>query len=139
MSLSLILSLPRQPSTVTCSRLVLAALLSLTDATEECRHELAVIMTEACTNAVMHSTPGSAVDINVTVDDGWCVLEVGNRGHTGRREPMRLPTDALRIGGRGLPLMASFADTMAFLPTAAGHVRLQITKRLSARNADPGP
>ncbi len=137
MSLSLSLTLPRQPSTVTCSRLVLAALLSLTDTTEKCRDELALIMTEACTNAVVHSTPDSTVDITVVVDDGWCSLEIGNRGDAGNGATPRQSVDPLRVGGRGLLLMELFADTMAFLPAGPGQVLLRVTKRLAVGTADP--
>lgn len=134
MNLTMTLSLPRHTSTVACSRAVLTMLLSLAGTTAECRDELAVIMTEACTNAVVHSAPDSGVDISVVIEDGHCVLEIGNQGATAGVKITRQLGDPLRIGGRGLPLMATLADTVAFLPSAPGHVRLRVTKRLP-----PGP
>lgn len=134
MNLRMTLSLPRHTSTVACSRTVLAVLLSVVGTTTECREELAVIMTEACTNAVVHSAPDSGVDISVIIEDDQCVLEIGNQGATTGVKITRQPDDPLRIGGRGLPLMATLADTVAFLPSAPGQVRLRVTKRLP-----PGP
>lgn len=137
MKLSMTLSLPRHTSTVTCSRAVIGILLSVAGTTAECRDELAVIMTEACTNAVVHSAPDSEVDISVIVEDRQCVLEIGNRGDTVGRKITRQPDDPLRIGGRGLPLMATLADTVAFLPAAPGHVRLRVTKHLPLGPTSP--
>lgn len=134
MNLRMTMSLPRRTSTVACSRAVLTVLLSVAETTTECRDELAVIMSEACTNAVVHSSPGSQVDISIIVEDGQCVLEIGNRGDTVGVNVTRRLDDPLRIGGRGLPLMAALADTVAFLPSAPGNVRLRVTKHLP-----PGP
>ncbi|MFF3865221.1 ATP-binding protein [Micromonospora sp. NPDC001898] len=125
------LSLPRQPSSVTRARHVLATLLSLTDAAEDCRGHLAVLITEACANAVMHADPDSTVDIAIVIDDGVCLLKVGNRGSTpeGAGLDAELPAP-LTVGGRGLPLIAALADTAAFVAGPPDQVLLRITKNL---------
>ena len=69
MHVTMTLSLPRQPSTVTRARHVLTTLLSLTDADEEVRGHLAVLISEACANAVTHSDPDSTVDLTIVIDD----------------------------------------------------------------------
>ena len=102
----------------------------LADTTDECCYELGLLVTEACTNAVVHSTPGSAVDISVVVEDRHCVLEIGNRGDTGTGRTTRQREEPLRTGGRGLTLMAALADTVAFVPAAPGQVLLRVTKHL---------
>lgn len=137
MDLTMTLSLPRHTSTVTCSRAVLAALLSLAGTTAECCEELAVIMTEACTNAVVHSSADSAVDISVTVESRRCTLEVGNEGDAAGAKIIRRPDDALRVGGWGLPLIVALADTVVFLPAAPGQVRLRVTKHLPSGPDSP--
>jgi serine/threonine-protein kinase RsbW len=125
------LSLPRQPSTVTGARRVLGTLLSLTNATEESRGHLALLISEACANAVTHADRDSTVDITIMIDDHDCLLEVGNRGTApdGTGLDAGLP-DPLTVGGRGLPLIAALADTAAFVAGAPGQVLLRITKRL---------
>ena len=112
-------------------------LLSVAETTDECRDELAVIISEACTNAVVHSVPDTAVDLCVTLEDRQCILEIGNQGETVGGGIARLPADPLGIGGRGLPLMATLADSMAFVPAAPGHVLLRLTKRLPCDTAAP--
>jgi serine/threonine-protein kinase RsbW len=111
---------------------VLTTLLALTDATEESRSHLAILVTEACANAVTHAADGSTIDVAITIDDHQCTLEVGNAGinRYGSHIAAELP-DPLTVGGRGLPLIAALADTGAFVPTPPGHVLLSITKQLA--------
>ncbi|MEU4566673.1 ATP-binding protein [Micromonospora sp. NPDC023956] len=132
MRVSMTLSLPRQPSSVTRARHVLTTLLSLTEADEETRGQLAVLITEACANAVVHADSDSAVDIAITIDDHVCLLEVGNRGSTpnGGGLEANLP-DPLTVGGRGLPLIAALADTAAFVVGSPDQVLLRIAKHLT--------
>jgi serine/threonine-protein kinase RsbW len=136
MRLSMTMSLPRRSSSVTRARRVLATLLSLTDADEEIRGHLAVLISEACANAVVHADAASTVDITIDIDDHECVVEVGNRGTSPDGVGLRagLP-DPLTVGGRGLPLITALADTAAFTPGEPGQVMLRITKRLTPPSA----
>jgi serine/threonine-protein kinase RsbW len=131
MRIAMTTSLPRQPTSVTRARNVLTTLLSLTGATEESRSHLAILVSEACTNAVTHATEGSTIEVAISIDDDQCTLEVGNAGTNrhGSHITAELP-DPLTIGGRGLPLIAALADTATFIPTPPGHVLLRITKQL---------
>jgi serine/threonine-protein kinase RsbW len=138
--MTMTLSLPRRPSSVTRARHVLTTLLSLTDASEDSRGHLAVLISEACANAVMHADPDSTVDINIVIDDHDCLIEVGNRGSNpdGAGLTTDLP-DPLTIGGRGLPLIAALADTAAFVAGQPGQVLLRITKHLTAVRPSAAP
>jgi anti-sigma regulatory factor (Ser/Thr protein kinase) len=133
MRVTMTLSLPRHTSSVTRARHVLTTLLSLTDAGEEARGHPAVLISEACANAVVHAERDSTVDVTVDIDDHDCVIEVGNRGNNpdGARLAAELP-DPMTVGGRGLPLIAALADTAAFLDEQPGRVRLRMSKRLHA-------
>ncbi|MFY1619106.1 ATP-binding protein [Micromonospora sp. WMMD736] len=131
-------SLPRQPSAVARARHILATLLSLTDVDDDVRANLAVLISEACSNAVIHADPGSVVDLRISIDDDVCVLEVGNRGST--PDAAKLDADLpapLTIGGRGLPLIAALSDTAAFVDGPADEVLLRITKNLSKVRTAP--
>jgi serine/threonine-protein kinase RsbW len=134
MRLTMTLSLPRQPSSVTRARQVLSTLLSLTDADDDVRGHLALLISEACANAVMHGRADSTVDIGIAIDDHDCVLEVGNRGDDPDGAGLRaqLP-EPLRVGGRGLPLIAALSDTAAFTAGRPGEVLLRMTKKLTPR------
>lgn len=138
MRVTMTLSLPRQPSSVTRARHVLNTLLSLTDSAEDSRSHLAVLITEACANAVLHADPGSTLDISIVIDDDVCQLEVGNRGTTpnGAKLEAELPAP-LTVGGRGLPLIAALADTAGFVVGPPDRVLLRITKHLTERSGSP--
>lgn len=132
MRVGMTVSLPRQPSAVARARHILATLLSLTDVDDDVRANLAVLISEACSNAVIHADPGSVVDLTISIDDDVCVLEVGNRGST--PDAAKLDADLpapLTIGGRGLPLIAALSDTAAFVDGPADEVLLRITKNLT--------
>ncbi|MGC5028431.1 ATP-binding protein [Micromonospora sp. DT229] len=132
MRVTMTLSLPRQPSSVTRARHVLTTLLSLTDADEDTRGQFAVLISEACANAVMHADPDSTVDLTIVIDDHTCLLEVSNRGSV--PDSVRLDTELpapLTVGGRGLPLIAALADTAAFVPGPPDRVLLRITRHLT--------
>ncbi|MEU7999383.1 ATP-binding protein [Micromonospora sp. NPDC049060] len=133
-------SLPRRPSSVTRARHVLATLLSLTDAAEDSRGHLAVLITEACTNAVLHADADSSVDITIVIDDDVCLLEIGNRGSipAGAGLDAALP-DPLTVGGRGLPLITALADTAAFVAGPSDQVLLRVTKHLTGVRTSPVP
>jgi serine/threonine-protein kinase RsbW len=136
MRLSMTLSLPRQSTSVTHARRVLTTLLSLTDADEEIRGQLALLISEACANAIAHADTGSTVDITINIDDLDCVVEVANRGTSPDGAGLRaqLP-DPLTVGGRGLPLIAVLADTATFVAGQPGQVLLRMTKHLTAQSS----
>ncbi|MEU0547660.1 ATP-binding protein [Micromonospora sp. NPDC005979] len=131
-------SLPRQPSAVARARHILATLLSLTDIGDDVRANLAVAISEACSNAVIHADPSSDVDLTISIDDDVCVIEVGNRGST--PDAAKLDADLpapLTIGGRGLPLIAALSDAATFVDGTPDQVLLRITKNLSEVRTAP--
>jgi serine/threonine-protein kinase RsbW len=132
MRLAMTMSLPRQPASATRARNILDTLLNVTDAADECRSHLAILITEACANAVTHA-PAGTVDVTITIDDHLCLLEVGHRGThpNGVIIAAELP-EPLTVHGRGLPLIAALADTAAFVPAPPGRVLLRMTKRLAS-------
>jgi len=131
MRLTASLPLPRQPSSVTRARQVLDTLLSLTEASDDYRAALNLMITEACTNAVLHSQPDSTLTVTITIDAARCTIVVGNRGDNVDRGKLTAdPPDPLAQSGRGLPLIAALADSATFATTQPGHVLLSITKAL---------
>jgi serine/threonine-protein kinase RsbW len=126
------LSLPRQPSSVTRARQVLTTLLNLTDADEEVRGHLAVLISEACANAVTHSDPQSTINVAIIIDDNHCLFEISNRGTTPDGAGLDAPLpDPLTVGGRGLPFIAALADNATFITERPGHVLLRVRKNLA--------
>ena len=137
MRLAMTLSLPQQPSSVTRAREVLTSLLRLIDATEECRSDLAILITEASANAIIHGDLGSRVDLTITIEDDLCVLEIGNRGNLNGATLTTEPPGPTQVCGRGLPLIAALSDTAAFVPAPPGQILLRMTRHLTALAPTP--
>lgn len=135
MRLAMTLSLPQHPSSITCAREVLINLLRLTDGTEEGCHAVAVLITEASANAVIHGDAGSMLDLTITIEDDLCVLDVGNFGTLDGATLAIEPPDPTRLTGRGLLLIAALSDTAAFVPAPPGRVLLRMTRHL--KETDP--
>ena len=70
--------------------------------------DAAIIASELVTNAVVHGQPPQSFALTVT--DGYLLIEVTNRvsdsPHSSQPE-----TDEPKVGGRGIPLIASLADS----------------------------
>lgn len=132
MRLTARLSLPRRPSSLVRARQVLDTLLSLTDASDDNRAHLTLLITEACANAVVHSLPDSTIELDIHIDATRCTIEICNHGHNLHHGELTAePPDPLAPSGRGLPLIATFADSAAFVTTRPGRVLLSITKALT--------
>jgi anti-sigma regulatory factor (Ser/Thr protein kinase) len=132
MRLTATLSLPQQPSSIARARHVLETLLSLTDASDDRRAELTLLITEACANAVRHAEPHTPIELAIAISDRQCVLEVRNcADHFAPAEVPSVPPEPHATSGRGLPVITALADDTTFVPTQPGHVLLRITKRLT--------
>jgi serine/threonine-protein kinase RsbW len=133
MRLTMMVSLPKQPSSIGEARHILAVLLSLTAADDQARDHLVVLLTEACANVVKHGDSGATIDLQVVIESGTCVLEVGNRGHLpDARGLVGTFPDPAQTNGRGLPLIAGLSERAEFVPTTPGYVLLRMTLHLQA-------
>lgn len=145
MRLTMAVSLPQRPSSVVEARHILTVLLTLTTADDQSRDDLAILVTEACANAVQHGDPGTTIDLHVTLEPDVCVLEVGNHGRVPDDGKLTArPPDPARLNGRGLPLIAALSHRAQFVATTPGYVLLRMTLPLPAdthpRAGDPpGP
>jgi serine/threonine-protein kinase RsbW len=125
------LSLPRAATSVPQLRAALDNLLKRLHVTAQCRSELALLITEASSNAVRHGHGDQPIEVTIDVDDELCVLEIGNCD--GQMDESRLQTGLPapdQETGRGLPLIGSLADAVRILRPRPGWVVLHIAKRL---------
>ena len=84
--------------------------------TEDCIHDIAVALTEACTNVLKHSGPGDEFEISLDVDDNQCVIRVVDTGHGFDSESLGIGrADAAAEQGRGLELMRALVDKVKFV------------------------
>ena len=131
MRLTMEMSLRREAAAASHGRCLLDGLLRLADVAETCRTDLDVLITEACTNAVVHADRDGSIVVSVSIDDRTCVMEIGNHGDAvpDDRFAADMPS-ALAEGGRGLPLIATLADSAGFTCPRPGWLVLRIAKGL---------
>jgi serine/threonine-protein kinase RsbW len=75
---------------------------------EERTEELTLAVSEACTNAIQHTSTGE-IRVALHMKDDCVVIEVEDQGVF--RD--RLPVPELEPGGRGILLMTAFVDEIA--------------------------
>ena len=115
--------------------------LSALAVSRQCREDLAILITEASTNAVRHGHGDDAIEVAIAVDDHECVLEIANPSDPNDHSDKGLDESRLRAGlpsewaegGRGLPLIGALADAVRVLRPRPGWVLIQIVKRLDRR------
>jgi serine/threonine-protein kinase RsbW len=131
MRIVVVLALPREAASVPLARHTATAALVRAGVTRECADEVAVALSEACTNAYRHAQSGDTFEVVLNVGDDDLVVDVMDDG-TGVVQPavpIMMPSPSA-VGGRGVSLMSAFTDQVVF-ESVTGHggwVRLR--KRL---------
>ena len=98
--------------------------------TEDCTHDIAVAMTEACTNVLKHSGPGDEFEVSLEVDDDQCIIRVVDTGRGFDSQSLGFDhADTSAEQGRGIELMRALVDTVKFIskPEAGTVVHLEKT------------
>jgi serine/threonine-protein kinase RsbW len=130
MQIILALSLPLDEQTISVSRHIAANAMAEIGVTEESTHDIAVALTEACTNVLKHSGPGDEYEVSLEVDEDQCVIRIDDTGRG---------FDSAALGfahahgsaeqGRGIELMRALVDQVRFIskPKAGTIVHLEKT------------
>ena len=108
------LVLPRDARTVPVARHICREALRELGVMEECRSDIEVALTEACTNVLEHSGPGDNYEVAVTFDDEQCVIRVVDHGHGFDSTAPRPLASGGAEGGRGIALMHALVDQVQF-------------------------
>lgn len=126
------LVLPATPESVALARQMVRGVLDVLDWDEERRADIAIAVTEACTNAVLHAYPDATEGVYEVL--AWARpdrLDVAVRDF-GRGMNPRLPSASAGLG-LGLPLMLAIGDEVSFRSHedgAATEVRLTFTPEM---------
>ncbi|HEU5034587.1 MAG TPA: ATP-binding protein [Mycobacteriales bacterium] len=109
------LQLPRDALSVPVVRRVLDQSMRTLGVTGDCRTDIGVALSEACTNVLDHATNGEEYEVVADVADESCVIEVvdtgrgfsgDDYGHTAAEETAE--------DGRGIQLMRALVDRVHF-------------------------
>jgi serine/threonine-protein kinase RsbW len=110
------LTLPAEVESVPTARSICQANLSLLLVSQPSIDDVGLALTEACANVVKHAG-GHRYQVRMSIEDDLCVIEVidSGAGFDPDAVPAPDPEDLLS-DGRGLLLMASLVDQLAFAP-----------------------
>ncbi|HEY0932127.1 MAG TPA: ATP-binding protein [Trebonia sp.] len=80
MEIAMVLHLPRDAVSVSISRQVLDSCLETLGVTADTRADIALALSEACANVILHAGPGEEYEVQVSAKNRRCAIEVVNTG-----------------------------------------------------------
>jgi serine/threonine-protein kinase RsbW len=131
------LSLPRDVASVPVSRQVLTSCLDTLGVTPETRNDIALALTEACANVILHAGPGDDYAVTAATRGGRCIIEVVDNGRrTGSagsvpRQPA--PVSAFEENGRGLQIIDAVVDDLTLSTDGRTGTTVHFEKELDWR------
>jgi serine/threonine-protein kinase RsbW len=136
----LILRLPRDPVSVPVTRRTVDSALDAIGVAAECREEVGLALTEACSNVVRHAADAVDYTVTVTATTTACTIDVRDAGTAvGAGADFASPAirsrrhdgadAALNEGGRGLSIVRSVMDAV-HIAAGPGGVAIHMVKQL---------
>jgi serine/threonine-protein kinase RsbW len=128
--ITLTLCLPRDEGTIAVARHIASNAIEEIGVLEDSVHDIAVALTEACTNVLKHSGPGDEYEVSLEVDDDQCIIRVIDTGRGFDSARLGLAhADTSAEQGRGIELMRALVDQVKFIskPEAGTVVHLEKT------------
>ncbi len=126
-----VLFMPRDAASVPISRQVLDSCLETLGVTAETRTDIALALSEACANVVLHAGAGQEYEVMARARDGRCVIEVVNGGD-GAVEiaPPGEPVPLTAEHGRGLKIIDAVTDNLRLTGNGRAGTTLHFEKTL---------
>jgi serine/threonine-protein kinase RsbW len=128
------LLLPRERHTVRAARALLERTLRSAGVAPDDVADLAVALSEACSNAVRHADGTPCYRVEILLDAKGCTITVTDEGSGFTARGTYMPPPAAE-GGRGLALMAALVDRFEIESGTGVGSSLTMYKRLSHRRA----
>jgi serine/threonine-protein kinase RsbW len=111
--IKMVLFLPRDAASVPVSRQVLDGCLETLGVAADTRTDIALALSEACANVILHAGPGEEYEVMASARDGRCVIEVVNTGDgSAVIAPAGGMVPATAEHGRGLKIMKAVTDDL---------------------------
>jgi serine/threonine-protein kinase RsbW len=130
--LRMVLCLRREPASVGVARRIVDTALRSVGVDPDCRADLTLALSEACTNVVKHAAGADEYEVRLTFDEDCCIVEIIDTGRHAMRLPIDLtPADPTDERGRGLSIIARSTDSLQLTPRRPHGLALRFTKRLT--------
>lgn len=132
MRIEITMSLPRETASVPLVRRTVATALKNAGVTAECIDEVAIAVSEACTNVVQHAGQGPGYDVVLTVGDEQLTIDVTDSGRG--FGDLSIPPPSMPEGeverGRGLAMMRALTDEAVFDSVTGSGSSVHLVKAL---------
>jgi serine/threonine-protein kinase RsbW len=137
--IKMVLYLPRDAASVPVSRQVLDSCLDTLGVVPDTRADIALALSEACANVILHAGPGDEYEVLARAREGRCVIEVVNTGGgvDGTVLSAARPVAATAEHGRGLKIMDAVVDDLRLTGSRDG-TTVHFEKALSYVPGAPG-
>jgi serine/threonine-protein kinase RsbW len=133
------LFMPRDAASVPISRQVLDSCLETLGVTAETRTDIALALSEACSNVVLHAGAGEKYEVLARARDGRCVIEVVNEGNgTVAVAPPTEPVALTAEHGRGLKIIDAVTDNLRLTGNGRAGTTVHFEKSLDWVPGAPG-
>jgi serine/threonine-protein kinase RsbW len=129
MRMRIAFSLPRTAESVPVARHVLDRIFNLVGVRRDCRDEIAVAVSEACTNAVRHGGGKPVYELAAEAVADRCVITVDSDSSL-PEAPIAMPAPEA-ANGRGLALMRFMTDSLELRRRRGGGLSVRMSKTLS--------
>lgn len=135
MEVSFALRLPTETASVPVIRALCRTNLDQLLVTDDCIEDIALAVTEACTNVVRHSGDGSGFEVRVNITDSQCRIVITDSG-SGFEPSTVSAAGQLAEHGRGIELMRMLVDELRYQPGTDG-TSVTLVKELELQSGSP--
>jgi serine/threonine-protein kinase RsbW len=129
--IKMVLFLPRDAASVPVSRQVLDCCLGTLGVAPDTRNDIALALSEACANVILHAGPGDEYEVQASARDGRCIIEVVNTGPVAVIPPAGTPVAPTAEHGRGLKIMDAVVDNLRLTSNGRDGTTVHFEKALN--------
>jgi serine/threonine-protein kinase RsbW len=128
MEIKIVLHLPRDAASVPLCRQVLDSCLQTLGVTPDTRADIALALTEACANVILHAGPGEEYEVQVIARNRRCTVEVVNTGSLDGGPAMDRP-DGFALADDPVPVTAEHGRGLKIIDAVADNLQLTSNER----------
>lgn len=138
MNVDVAICLPKEASTVSLIRGVVAHALATFGVTAACVDDICLALSEACTNVIDHAAADDEYEVRLQVDDERCAISVKNTGNGFDAASLSgVMPDGDSARGRGVAIMGAVMDHVDFVSEPETGTIVHLVKRLDVDAGGP--
>jgi serine/threonine-protein kinase RsbW len=122
--IQMVLHLPRDAESVPVSRQVLDGCLRTLGVTADTRADIALALSEACANVILHAGADDEYQVQVSARNGQCAIEVINGGHGTGCGPGGEPAAEIAVSSDPVPMSAEHGRGLKIIDAVVDNMQL---------------